>query len=64
MIHVRRSTFVIGFLFAMLTALMIWYYQKATSTEDGALDLLNRYATARAQIRELENQLANPTETQ
>ncbi len=48
----------IGFLIAALTGLMVWYYQKATSTEDGALDLLDRYATARARVRELEELLA------
>ncbi len=58
MVQVRRSTFILGFLFAALTALIIWYYQKATSTEDGALDLLDRYTAARARIRELEEQLA------
>lgn len=56
MVQVRRSTFVIGFLFAVLTALMIWYYQKATSAEDGALDLLDRYATAQARVQDLEDQ--------
>lgn len=59
MIQIRRSTFLFGFLFAALTVLMIWYYQKATSTEDGALDLLDRYATARARVQELEEQLAS-----
>lgn len=59
MVHVRRSTFVIGFLFAVLTALMFWYYQKATSAEDGALDLLDRYATVQSRVQDLEDQLAS-----
>lgn len=58
MIQVRRSMLVIGFLFAALTALMIWYYQKATSTENGALDLLDRFAESQARVQELEDQLA------
>lgn len=57
---IRRSTFLIGFLLASMTALLIWYYQKSTSTEDGALDLLERYAEAQARIRELEKQSLPP----
>lgn len=53
-----RSTFLIGFLIAALTALLVWYYQKSTTAEDGALDLLNRYADAEARVRELEEALA------
>ena len=54
---VRPSTFLIGFLIAALTALIVWYYQKSTSTEDGALDLLDRFADAQARVRELEKRL-------
>ena len=53
-----RSMFLIGFLIAALTALIVWYYQKSTTAEDGALDLLNRYADAEARVRELEEALA------
>ena len=38
MYPVRRSTFLIGFVIAALTALIVWYYQKSTSAEEGALD--------------------------
>jgi len=55
---VRPSTFLIGFLIATLTALIVWYYQKSTSTEDGALALLDRFADAQARVRELEKRLA------
>lgn len=58
MYHIRRSTFLLGFIIAALSALIVWYYQKSTSVEDGALDLLNRYANAQARIKELESQLA------
>lgn len=54
---IRRSTFLIGFLLASMTALLIWYYQKSTSAEDGALDLLDRYAEAQNQVRELEKKI-------
>jgi len=53
-----RSMFLIGFLIAALTALIVWYYQKSTTAEDGALDLLDRYADAEARVRELEEALA------
>ena len=53
-----RSMFLIGFLIAGLTALLVWYYQKSTTAEDGALDLLDRYADAEARVRELEEVLA------
>ncbi len=50
----RRSTFIIGFIIASLTALIVWYYQKSTSLEEGALDLLDRYAQAQARLSDLE----------
>lgn len=50
----RRSTFLTGFLIASLTALIIWYYQKSTSAEEGALDLLDRYAEALKGYRRVE----------
>ena len=50
----RRSTFLVGFLIASLTALIVWYYQKSTSAEEGALDLLDRYAAALKDKREPE----------
>ena len=54
---IRRSTFFFGFIFAALTALIVWYYQRSTTAESGALDLLDRYAAAQGRIRELEAQL-------
>lgn len=53
-----RSTFLIGFLIAALTALLVWYYQKSTTAEDGALALLDRFADSEARVRELEEALA------
>ncbi len=56
--HIHRSTFVFGFIIASLIALIVWYYQKSTSVEDGALDLLGRYARSQARVSELEQRLA------
>ncbi len=59
--HSIRSMFLIGFLIAALTALIVWYYQKSTTAEDGALALLDRFADSEARVRELEEALATAT---
>jgi hypothetical protein len=59
MYKIRPSTFLTGFLIALMMAVIFWYYQKSTSAEDGALDLLDRYAQARARIGELESELVS-----
>ena len=51
------STFAIGLIFGTLVGLIIWYWYKSTSAEDGALDLLDRMAAADFRIRDLEFQL-------
>lgn len=56
---IRRSTFLLGFLIASLVAIIVWYYQKSTSAEDGALDVLERYAQAQARVRQLEGRPAS-----
>ena len=56
--HSIRSMFLIGFLIAALTALIVWYYQKSTTAEDGARALLDRFADSEARVRELEEALA------
>jgi hypothetical protein len=56
--QIKPSTFIVGFLIASLTALIVWYYQKSTSVEDGALDLLDRYAQTQTRVQELERQLS------
>ena len=56
--HSIRSMFLIGFLIAALTALIVWYYQKSTTAEDGALALLDRFADSEARVREREEALA------
>lgn len=52
------SNFLIGLLIGGLFALLVWYWQKSTSAEDGALDVLERLGEARRRIRELEAELA------
>ena len=53
-----RSTFLIGFFIALLVAAIVWYYQKSTTTENGALDLLDRYAESQRRVDALEQALA------
>lgn len=50
----RTSNLLFGFLIGTLIFFLIWYWQKATSAEDGALDLLDRHADAQAQLRRLD----------
>lgn len=52
----KHPNFLVGFTIGTLLALLFWYWNKATSSENGALDLLNRYAEAQARVRELEEQ--------
>jgi hypothetical protein len=55
---INPSTFLVGFLMALLVAVAFWYYQKSTSAEDGAIDLLDRYAQAQARLKEMAAKLA------
>jgi predicted flap endonuclease-1-like 5' DNA nuclease len=54
----KSSNFLIGLGFGVLVAVLIWYWQKSTSAENGALTLLDRLAAAEARIRELGAELA------
>lgn len=51
------STFGIGLVFGTLIGLLIWYWYKSTSAEDGALDLLDKMVAADSRIRDLESRL-------
>lgn len=53
----KRGKFIIGLLIGALLGLLFWYYQKSTSAEDGALDLLDRLSQAETRVRELERLL-------
>lgn len=58
----KRSKFLIGLLIGALLGLIVWYYQKSTSAEDGALDLLDRLARAEQRARDLEHSLRQSAE--
>lgn len=52
------SNFLIGFVISGLVWLIFWYWQKSTSAEDGALDLLDRLAAAEAKMQAAQTRLA------
>lgn len=54
--------FLIGMLIGTAVGLIIWYWQKSTSAEEGALAVLDRLAAAEARVRELEGKLRLSTE--
>jgi len=45
--------FLIGLLIGALVALIVWYWQKSTRAEDGALALLDRLKDAERKAREM-----------
>lgn len=47
----NRSNFVVGVVIGSLLVLLVWYYQKSTSAENGALALLDRLAEAQKRMR-------------
>lgn len=51
------STFVFGLIFGTLVGLLVWYWYKSTSAEDGALELLDQMKVADNKLRHLENRL-------
>ena len=59
----QTSKFGIGFLIGLLLCIILWYWQKSTAAEDGALELLDRYATKEREWQEkkTEGQVAVAT---
>ena len=53
----RIPNFMIGLLLGALVGLLVWYWQKSTSAENGALALLDRLAAAENKVREMQAQL-------
>ncbi len=53
----KRPKFLIGLLIGSAVGLIIWYWQKSTSAEEGALAVLDRLAAAEGRVRELEGRL-------
>ena len=53
----KLPKFLTGLLIGTAVGLIIWYWQKSTSAEEGALAVLDRLAAAEARVRELEGKL-------
>lgn len=51
--------FMIGLLIGGLVGLLLWYWQKSTSAEDGALALLDKLAATERRVRQLKSELEN-----
>ena len=58
----RSSIFFIGLLLATLLYLIIWYWQKSTRAEDGALALLDRLKRAEENARRYQEQVRQQPE--
>lgn len=53
----KLPKFITGLLIGTAVGLIIWYWQKSTSAEEGALAVLDRLAAAEARVRDLEGRL-------
>ncbi len=60
----KLPKFLTGLLIGTAAGLIIWYWQKSTSAEEGALAVLDRLAVAEARVRELERRLRLDQEQQ
>ena len=49
----QSHNFLIGLIIGTLIGVAIWYWQKSTSAEDGALDLLDRLADAERKMNQM-----------
>ncbi len=47
----NKTNFWLGLLFGILVGLIIWYWQKSTSAEEGALALLDKLADAETRFK-------------
>lgn len=48
MLEKKRANFWLGFFLALLIGVVVWYWQKSTSADEGALDLLDELAKAKS----------------
>lgn len=47
----QSSNFLIGFILGALICVVVWYWQKSTAADEGALDLLDRMAELDRKLR-------------
>lgn len=55
MVENKRKSFWMGFFLALAGGVLVWYWQKSTSADEGALDLLDELAKVRANMREMQS---------
>lgn len=53
----HSRNFLVGLIIGTLIGVAIWYWQKSTSAEDGALDLLDRLAIAERKMNQVRADL-------
>ena len=56
----QSTNFLIGFVFGALICVLVWYWQKSTAADEGALDLLERMAELDRKLRAGETAVAPP----
>lgn len=56
----KSPNFALGFLIGLLLCVIIWYWQKSTAAEDGALALLDRYADMEKRWRQARQDWSSP----
>ena len=50
----HSTNFLIGFVIGALICIVVWYWQKSTAADEGALDLLDRMANLDRKLRQKE----------
>lgn len=60
----QSHNFLIGLIIGTLIGVAIWYWQKSTSAEDGALDLLDRLANAERRMNQMRADLGQKVQQQ
>lgn len=58
----HSTNFLIGFVIGALICMVVWYWQKSTDTDEGALDLLDRLAAAEKRLWQRETAVTPPAE--
>ena len=60
----QSHNFLIGLIIGTLIGVAIWYWQKSTSAEDGALDLLDRLAIAERKMNQMRSDFGQMVQQQ